>query len=578
MTTRTWRAKRRIGAAALVALIGSTLAFASPVTAEGHEDSRLAGADRYETAAALAVDRPCLGAAAVVNGSNFPDGLAAASTGLPVLLVQQDAVPAATAEYLEWCAGHVVVIGGESVVSPTVVDDIIAITGGGTVERLAGDDRYSTAVAVAEWGGGACDVILATGENFPDALAAGSLSFAAQAPILLTSGSALRADVKAWLGDNMGHFGDCDLDVPTVHIIGGTSAVPASIETEINTMGIDTNRIAGANRYETAAAVAETLEALQGGSYCAVLVNGNGFADALAAGPWAGWYACSIQLTKVDSIPATTAAWHASHCEGLAGRISVAGGTAVVSEAVHVGAIAAATCTPVELTAMVSTTDAGNVTWTVWNASAGGCDSDTVRLTGIDGSGAGGFDGNGWVIDVNEGDVTAVTELNYDTEYLEVSIDVDAEDGMTAAQFVEIWNGLSEANLLFEASVGTLGAADSWDTTDGFCVDEASTDDLEGLGTQAPFVQQSVTVTFNQAVTKCGGGAVDIDDVDIYNGPGGYAITGDGTVFTITMDPATSAGNVLGPDNGNIEMDDDNGVCSAEFPSVENDGEEIDFS
>ena len=337
MTTRTWRAKRRIGAAALVALIGSTLAFATPVTAEGHEDSRLAGADRYETAAALAADRPCLGAAAVVNGSNFPDGLAAASTGLPVLLVEQDSIPAATAEQIEDCAtDFILVVGGESVISSDVFEDLINLSGADVV-RVSGSDRYATAVAVAEFfgGGASCDVLLATGEDFPDAVAAGPLALAVEGPIVLTTGSSLRADVKAYLA-TMADWWDCELGVPTVHIIGGTSVVPASIETEINTMGIDTNRIAGANRYETAVAIAETHEALFGGPYCAVLVNGNGFADALAAGPWAGWYACSIQLTNADSIPAATAAWHAANCEGLNGQIAVAGGEAVVSDAVLV--------------------------------------------------------------------------------------------------------------------------------------------------------------------------------------------------------------------------------------------------
>jgi len=552
------------------------LAFAAPATAEGHEDFRYGGADRYETAADIAEAFGCVGAAAVVNGTNFPDGLTAAVVGLPVLLVKQDSIPAATADYIEDCAnGFILVVGGESVISSDVFEDLINLSGADVV-RVSGSDRYATAVAVAEFfGGGArCDVLLATGEDFPDAVAAGPLALAVEGPIVLTTGSSLRADVKAYLA-TMEDDEDCDLGVPTVHIIGGTSAVPASIETEINTMGIDTNRIAGANRYETAVAIAETHEALFGGPYCAVLVNGNGFADALAAGIF-GQEGCSIQLVNVDSIPAATAAWHAANCEGLNGQIAVAGGEAVVSDAVHLGAIAASTCTPVTFTAVANTLSDGKAIHAVAN-----CDdsnADMVRLTAIDGSGAGGFLGDDWNITINETEQNAVTTLDYSSLQLTVEIDVDAEDGMTPAQFVEIWNGLSEANLLFEASVGTLGAADSWDTTDGFCVDEASTDDLEGLGTQAPFVQQSVTVTFNQAVTKCGGGAVDIDDVDIDNGPGGYAITGDGTVFTITMDPATSAGNVLGPDNGNIEMDDDNGVCSAEFPSVENDGEEIDFS
>ena len=580
MTTRIWRAKRRIGAAALVALIGSTLAFAAPAGADGHEDLRFGGADRYETAAAIAEEIGCVGFAAVVNGSNFPDGLSAAAVGLPIVLVQQDSIPAATQAYLDDCVaggGDLLVVGGESVISSDVFEDLLNATDGGSALRVSGSDRYETALAVAEFYGGGmgfgvpCDVVLATGEAFPDAVAAGPLASAAGAPILLTSGSSLRADVKAYLA-GMDNDDDCVLGVPTVHIIGGTSAVPASIETEINTMGIDTNRISGANRYETAVAIAVE----SGNDSCAVLINGNGFADALGAGPWASWYGCSLMLVNADSIPAATAAWHAANCENLDGWIYVAGGEAVVSDAVHLGAIAASTCTPVTFTAVANTLDSGKAIHAVSNTDDG--NEDMVRLTAIDGSGAGGFLGDDWTITVTEAEANAVTNLDYSALELDVTVDVDAEDGMTPAQFVEIWNGLSEANLLFEASVGTLGAADMWDSGDGFTVTGAGDDDLEGTGTQAPFVQQSVTVTFNQAVTKCGGGDVDIDDVDIDGGPGNYAITGDGTVFTITMDPAYTSSDVLGPDNGDIEFDNDVSVCSADFPSVENDGDEVDFS
>jgi putative cell wall-binding protein len=573
LTTRTWRAKRRIGAAALVALIGSTLAFAAPAGADGHEDLREGGDNRYETAAAIADEWDCGGAATFVNGSNFPDGLVASQMGYEILLVERDSIPAATMAYIEDCGlEFAYVVGGEAVISSDVFEDLLNATEAGAM-RIAGADRYATALAVAEYSfGDSCDVVLATGENYPDALAAAPLAYNVDAPMLLTSGSSLRADVKAYLADNMDTDWNCALGVPTVHIIGGTSAVPASIETEINTMGIDTNRIAGANRYETAVAIA----GVSGNDSCAVLINGNGFADALGAGPWASWYGCSLMLVNADSIPAATAAWHAANCENLDGWIYVAGGEAVVSDAVHLGAIAASTCTPVTFTAVANTLDSGKAIHAVSNTDDG--NEDMVRLTAIDGSGAGGFLGDDWTITVTEAEANAVTNLDYSALELDVTVDVDAEDGMTPAQFVEIWNGLSEANLLFEASVGTLGAADMWDSGDGFTVTGAGDDDLEGTGTQAPFVQQSVTVTFNQAVTKCGGGDVDIDDVDIDGGPGNYAITGDGTVFTITMDPAYTSSDVLGPDNGDIEFDNDVSVCSADFPSVENDGDEVDFS
>jgi putative cell wall-binding protein len=573
LTTRTWRAKRRIGAAALVALIGSTLAFAAPAGADGHDALREGGDNRYETAAAIADEIDCNGTATFVNGSSFPDGLVASQLYEEILLVERDSIPAATMAYIEDCdLEFAYVVGGEAVISSDVFEDLLNATEAGAM-RIAGADRYATALAVAEYMfGDSCDVVLATGENYPDALAAAPLAYNVDAPMLLTSGSSLRADVKAYLADNMDTDWNCALGVPTVHIIGGTSAVPASIETEINTMGIDTNRISGANRYETAVAIAVE----SGNDSCAVLINGNGFADALGAGPWASDYECSLMLVNADSIPAATAAWHAANCENLDGWIYVAGGEAVVSDAVHLGAIAASTCTPVTFTAVANTLDSGKAIHAVSNTDDG--NEDMVRLTAIDGSGAGGFLGDDWTITVTEAEANAVTNLDYSALQLDVTVDVDAEDGMTPAQFVEIWNGLSEANLLFEASVGTLGAADMWDSGDGFTVTGAGDDDLEGTGTQAPFVQQSVTVTFNQAVTKCGGGDVDIDDVDIDGGPGNYAITGDGTVFTITMDPAYTSSDVLGPDNGDIEFDNDVSVCSADFPSVENDGDEVDFS
>ena len=569
MTTRTWRAKRRIGAAALVALIGSTLAFAAPAGADGHDALREGGDNRYETAAAIAEEIGCVGFAAVVNGSNFPDGLSAAAVGLPIVLVQQDSIPAATQAYLDDCVaggGDLLVVGGESVISSDVFEDLLNATDGGSALRVSGSDRYETALAVAEFYGGGmgfgvpCDVVLATGEAFPDAVAAGPLASAAGAPILLTSGSSLRADVKAYLADNMDTGAGCALGVPTVHIIGGTSAVPASIETEINTMGIDTNRIAGANRYETAVAIAETIEAIIGGAYCAVLVNGNGFADALAAGPFAAAAGCSIQLVNADSIPAATAAWHASHCEDLEGQIAVAGGEAVVSDAVHLGAIGAATCTPVEATATLSST-ASNAVVALDNDCT--TDWDLVRLTANAGSGVDGLAGNDWDVDVYEGATTEVVTLDYDIQYLEVTIDVDAEDGTTAAEVVEAWNNLAEAGDLYTASLGANGDDGVWSSSDCIGTTQA-TDDMDDGGDPAvvygnaiAYVDQVVTISFNQDVTQDDGVDIDdgtIDDVD----------TSAGDTWVVTMERVTDPGDLVVAGSTEVYY----GACSADFPTI----------
>ena len=70
--------------------------------------------------------------------------------------------------------GIVTIVGGTSVVSSAVLEELADIAG--TIPtRLAGANRYETALAVAEANGNSGTVILATGENFPDALAAGPL-------------------------------------------------------------------------------------------------------------------------------------------------------------------------------------------------------------------------------------------------------------------------------------------------------------------------------------------------------------------------------------------------------------------
>ena len=76
-----------------------------------------------------------------------------------------------------------------------------------TTVRLAGATRYSTAAAIADKVGCSNDIILASGENQPDALAAAALARAVQAPILLTPATSLSPDASNAIGDMRGHCG-----------------------------------------------------------------------------------------------------------------------------------------------------------------------------------------------------------------------------------------------------------------------------------------------------------------------------------------------------------------------------------
>ena len=156
----------------------------------GIEVTRTHGDDRYATAAALTATLPTGPAVAwVAAGAAFPDALAvgavAARAGEPILLTLPDHLPAATRTALrDSQPAEVVVVGGTGAVGDAVLDDIRAL--GFSVRRIEGDDRYETAAAVAASAAASSPrVLLATGTDFADALAAGPVAAATGATLLL---------------------------------------------------------------------------------------------------------------------------------------------------------------------------------------------------------------------------------------------------------------------------------------------------------------------------------------------------------------------------------------------------------
>lgn len=90
----------------------------------------------------------------IATGANFPDALGAAATaavGLgPVLLVQQNAIPAATLSELNRLQPpEIVIVGGTGVVSASVEAQLKALSFSPTVTRQAGSNRFETAAALS---------------------------------------------------------------------------------------------------------------------------------------------------------------------------------------------------------------------------------------------------------------------------------------------------------------------------------------------------------------------------------------------------------------------------------------------
>jgi putative cell wall-binding protein len=134
----------------------------------------------------------------------WPDALSvsalAADLRAPILLVRGDELPAAVADVLaELDPDQVEVIGGAVAISEDVA------RAAGATARLFGEDRYGTSVAVAQearrQGLGGTTAWLATGRNFPDALAAGPAAARADGPLVLVDGVSPEGsvDTYGWL-------------------------------------------------------------------------------------------------------------------------------------------------------------------------------------------------------------------------------------------------------------------------------------------------------------------------------------------------------------------------------------------
>ena len=158
------------------------------------------------------------------------------------------------------------------------------------ISRLSGSDRYSTSVAISQSGWSQADtVIIATGANYPDALAASSLTKSKDAPILLTKKDALDQSVI----DEIQR-----LNAGSAILIGGAGVIGTGVEDQLNGLGLSVTRISGTNRYETSAQVAGMIGTDNG----IIIATGLNFPDALSIAPVAAMKSMPILLSPKASL------------------------------------------------------------------------------------------------------------------------------------------------------------------------------------------------------------------------------------------------------------------------------------
>ncbi|KPU45158.1 N-acetylmuramoyl-L-alanine amidase LytC precursor [Oxobacter pfennigii] len=191
-----------------------------------------------------------------------------------------------------------------------------------SAERLYGQDRYQTAVAISQkgWPSGSDYAIIARGDDFADALCAGPLAKKYDAPILLTETSTLNANTLNELKR---------LGVKNVIIVGGTGAVSENVEIALTAAGIaSVVRFWGADRYETSVKIAEKIGTVK----TVVLATGENYPDALSIAPVASANGWPIILTMKDTLP-SSAVLYMNTC-GVT-KSYVVGGTGVIGDLVY---------------------------------------------------------------------------------------------------------------------------------------------------------------------------------------------------------------------------------------------------
>ncbi|MFL0195407.1 cell wall-binding repeat-containing protein [Clostridium sp. WILCCON 0269] len=247
--------------------------------------------DRYETSIQISQSNwKRSDYVVIVSGENFPDALCAAPLAkkynAPILLTQSNSVSdSAQQEIQRLNAKNAFIIEETSVVHQSVQNQLSSLNISCT--RIQGQDKYETSVKVAQIIGTSNGIVIASGENFPDAVSVAPITAAKQMPILLTTSDNLPDSVKNFINNN---------NISKYYVVGGTSAISDSSINALN----NCKRLSGDDRYGTNSAIInEFSDSIHFTN--TYLANGEGFADALSGSAAAAITSSPIILVNGSS-------------------------------------------------------------------------------------------------------------------------------------------------------------------------------------------------------------------------------------------------------------------------------------
>lgn len=289
--------------------------------------TRLQGMDRIDTAIKQAQKGWTQGAASVIlaRADDFPDALAgvplAAQLNAPILLTSPKELDQRVITAIKTLhPQNIYLLGGTGAIGTEVITALQQNGWGqGNIIRISGESRYGTAASLALASSATSlsslitkgnislatlpqtfslqntpAVVLATGDNFPDALSIASIAGGKRMPILLTAPQELPTESLEALKR---------IHPSKVYIVGGEGVISSKIEQALfKELGISSSqvkRLSGASRYDTMTAVAQEF---QGDIQKLTFATGEDFPDALAGAALAAHQNSTVILLPKASI------------------------------------------------------------------------------------------------------------------------------------------------------------------------------------------------------------------------------------------------------------------------------------
>ncbi|MBC2579513.1 cell wall-binding repeat-containing protein [Clostridium sp. DJ247] len=328
--------KKLAALCAFLAIVGGN-SIVSANESIAPESERLSGMNRYETAANVSKAGWKDGSdyAIIANGEEFADALCsvplAKKYNAPVLLTESGNLSQATKQELERLKSkHVIIVGGDTVVSPQALSTISnSLSNKPDVRRIYGKDRFETSAKVAEELGAVDSAFITYGYNYADALSVSSIAAIKGIPILLTDKDALPDSVEKYISGKK---------ISNSYIVGLQGVISNNVEDKLNKIEANpSTRLGGSNRYETNISVLKQF--IKDINFDNVFValgegpTGKEFADALSGAALAAQKGAPMILTY-STMPQVTGDYLKQNVKSNTAAIIV-GGSSVLPDSLQ---------------------------------------------------------------------------------------------------------------------------------------------------------------------------------------------------------------------------------------------------